>query len=205
MKQTVNALIVEDDPGIRAATARVLRTAGHTVTEAASGEACLAAVREQRPDLVLLDVILPDADGVDLCRRIKTDPEFGGTYVVLISGTKTLPDDQAGGLEYGADGYIVRPIANRELAARVASLARIIRAERERDRLITELRAALAEIKILSGLLPICSHCKKIRDDRGYWNQLEAYITAHSDASFTHGICPACAEKYYPEENLYDD
>ena len=69
----------------------------------------------------------------------------------------------------------------------------------ERERLILELQNALAEVKALSGLLPICSHCKKIRDDQGYWNQIEAYIASRSDATFTHGICPECARKFFPE------
>jgi C4-dicarboxylate-specific signal transduction histidine kinase len=82
--------------------------------------------------------------------------------------------------------------ANAELEQRV----------KERTR---ELETALSEIKTLKGILPICSHCKKIRDDDGYWNQLEAYISAHSEAQISHGICRECAEKYYPELNLYDE
>ena len=72
-------------------------------------------------------------------------------------------------------------------------------AEKERERVIQELRGALAEVKALKGLLPICSKCKKIRDDHGYWNQIEAYISSHSDAHFTHGICPECADELFPE------
>jgi PAS domain-containing protein len=72
-------------------------------------------------------------------------------------------------------------------------------AEKRREQLISELEAALAQVKLLSGLLPICSFCKKIRDDSGYWNQIERYIREHSEAEFTHGICPDCMEKYYPE------
>lgn len=71
-------------------------------------------------------------------------------------------------------------------------------AEQERERLITELREALAKVKILSGFLPICASCKKIRNDAGYWEQIEEYITGHSEAEFSHGICPECAEKMYP-------
>ena len=70
---------------------------------------------------------------------------------------------------------------------------------------ITELQDALANIQTLSGLMPICSHCKKIRDDKGYWNQIESYIHKHSDAEFSHGICPEWAKKYYPDMDLYDD
>jgi hypothetical protein len=73
------------------------------------------------------------------------------------------------------------------------------RAQEERERLIVELQGALAEVKTLSGLLPICASCKKIRDDQGYWNQIEDYVSGHSKATFSHGICPDCAKKLYPE------
>ncbi len=76
--------------------------------------------------------------------------------------------------------------------------------ERERENLISELKGALAQVKMLSGLLPICSHCKKIRDDKGYWNQIESYIHEHSEADFSHGICPECARKHYPDFDIYD-
>ena len=75
----------------------------------------------------------------------------------------------------------------------------IKQADKEKSKLIIELQDALAEVKTLSGLIPICSWCKKIRDDKGYWNRIESYIKEHSEAEFTHGICPQCAEKQYPE------
>jgi hypothetical protein len=78
-------------------------------------------------------------------------------------------------------------------------------AEAQREKVIRDLNKALSEVKTLSGLLPICMHCKKIRDDKGYWTQLESYIHNHSDAQFSHGICKECAEKYYPHMDLYDD
>ncbi|MFH1984662.1 MAG: PAS domain S-box protein [Pseudomonadota bacterium] len=77
--------------------------------------------------------------------------------------------------------------------------------EMERERLIGELQKALSEVKKLSGLLPICSHCKKVRDDKGYWNQIESYIGDHSEAKFSHSICQECAKKYFPEMDIYDD
>ena len=79
------------------------------------------------------------------------------------------------------------------------------RAEEERNQLILKLRQALAEVKTLSGLLPICSHCKNVRDDKGYWNKIEAYIHDRSEAEFSHGICPECAKKHYPDYDIYDD
>ena len=75
--------------------------------------------------------------------------------------------------------------------------------EKERKKLIKELKEALANIKTLSGLLPICSHCKKIRDDKGYWNKIEGYIQKHSTAQFSHGICPECSDELYGNEDWY--
>jgi response regulator RpfG family c-di-GMP phosphodiesterase len=122
----------------------------------------------------------------------------------MTSGFKTSSGEQAQGLDDGADGYIARPVSNRELTARINAMVRIMTAERERDHLIGELRQALSKIKQLSGLLPICMHCKKIRDSKGYWNQLEAYIQENTDAEFSHSICRQCAQKHYPDLHLYD-
>jgi hypothetical protein len=73
------------------------------------------------------------------------------------------------------------------------------KAEEEREKLIMELQNALGKVKLLSGFLPICAACKKIRDDKGYWNQIESYIRDHSEAKFSHSICPDCFKKLYPE------
>lgn len=202
MNRDIKILIVDDDLDILSATARVIQKAGYHVIKACTGSECLHKAKERMPDLILLDVVLPDAEGQELCKQIKADPLFQGTFVVLISGKKIASDEKAEGLDVGADGYIARPISNRELLARIRAMVRILTAERERDRLIVELKEALSKVKILSGLLPICSHCRKIRDDKGYWNQIEAYIQKHSDATFSHSICEACAEKYYSDLNL---
>ncbi len=203
MSEEIEILVVDDDPDILFATARVVRKAGYPVVEASSGGECLQKIRESKPDILLLDVLLPDAEGPDICRRIKGDADLKSIYVILISGVRTASDDQADGLDGGADGYIARPISNRELVARVRAMERILTAERERDRLIVRLQDALAKVKTLSGMLPLCSYCKNIRDDEGYWNQIEAYIAKHSDAEFSHSICPDCAEKHFPEMDLY--
>jgi len=72
-------------------------------------------------------------------------------------------------------------------------------AEEARERLVVQLRETLSKVKTLSGLLPICAHCKKIRNDKGYWIQIESYIRSHSEAEFSHGLCPACLQQYYPD------
>ena len=140
MGDRTKILVVDDDENILFATARALRSAGYEVLEASSVEECRTTLRQNRPDLLLLDVVLPDGDGRELCSELKKDPSFERTFIVLLSGSKTTTDDQAKGLDLGADGYIARPISNRELLARVQALDRIRRAE-------LELRKAQAELE----------------------------------------------------------
>jgi DNA-binding response OmpR family regulator len=199
-------LITDDDPDTLLLTSMLLKDEGFEVLEARTGLECLSMVRDLHPDIVLLDVMLPDTQGTDVCKSIKNDPDLRSTFVVLVSGVLVSSDYQAEGLNVGADGYMVKPMTNREFVARVQSMVRIKCAEtalREKEteqlKLIAQLREAIAEIKTLKGFIPICASCKKIRDDEGYWNQLETYITEHTEAVFTHGICPQCAKKYEAE------
>ncbi len=210
MSEKIKVLVTDDDPEILLLTTMVLQRAGYEVLEASTGKGCLEAVRKHRPGLVLLDVNLPDTTGIEVCRQIKADPDLKGTFVILASGERVSSDYQAEGLNIGADGYIIRPIPNKELLARVQSMERIKRAEdalrekeKQQERLIVKLQEALAEIKTLKGFIPICASCKKIRDDEGYWNQLEAYLSKHTDAVFSHSFCPECAKKYKDEMEKY--
>jgi DNA-binding response OmpR family regulator len=199
MNDMISILVVDDSPEILHTTSRLLKSAGYSVLEASSGADCLESVRACRPDLVLLDVHLPDVLGYEVCRRIKDDKDLRGTYVVMLSGVMVSSDHQSDGLDEGADGYIIRPVPNRELLARLQSISRIIKAEHERDQVIRELQHALTTIKTLRGMLPICSNCKKIRDDKGYWEEVELYVIKHTDAEFTHGICPECERLLYKD------
>ena len=204
MHKNITVLIVDDDPEVLFATARIVKSEGYQVLEASTGQAGLETARKTKPDLILLDVMLPDIMGTEICRQIKADPFLKSAFVVLMSGLKISSVEQAEGLDVGADGYIARPVSNQELKARINSTVRILTAERERDHLILELREALSKVKQLSGLLPICMHCKKIRDDKGYWSRIETYIQNHSEAEFSHSICRECAETLYPDMNLYE-
>ncbi|GBE00009.1 non-motile and phage-resistance protein [bacterium BMS3Abin07] len=124
-------LCVDDDPDLRSLTLGILSLEGYEVIEASSGNECLRITKKEHPDLILLDVNLPDINGFDVCSQIKMDPKLVGTYVILISGTVISSDRQAEGLEAGADGYIARPISNHELLARVQAILRIKKAEGE--------------------------------------------------------------------------
>jgi DNA-binding response OmpR family regulator len=194
-------LVVDDDPDILFATVRILKKNGYVVFGAETGSACIEKTVQEKPDLILLDVQLPDILGTEVCLQLKSNPDHQKRYILMLSGMKTSSNDQADGLEAGADGYIVRPVSSRELLSRVKLVVRLIRAERKNDQYIAELKQAIEKIKVLSGIIPICMHCKQIRDDEGYWNQLETFISKHSDALFSHSICDVCLEKYYPEED----
>ena len=329
MEEGQRIVLIDDDPNVLEATATVLTLDGYAVFSLNDPSGALAFVREIGPDLVLLDRTMGDIDGIDICREIKEDPLLQNVLVVHLSGNKVTTDQQALGLETGADGYIVRPISNRELRARVRTYMRtkaaedrlraseskfrsvveqageglvivdaggrvtewnremeqisglsraavtgrpvweieselmpqelrteaaesavrglwqrFIDADSEAKRVIerqivtasgqqrildicyftirsngdtqaaaivrditerrraaariehlgSELQDTLEEVKVLSGLLPICASCKAIRNDEGYWEQLEEYIRKHSDAQFTHGLCPRVRE-----------
>jgi PAS domain S-box-containing protein len=129
MNEKTRILIVDDDPHLLQGMSRILKSAGYETIEAATGTDCLRFTIEQKPDLVLLDVMLPDINGIEVCKRIKLDKTLADCYVVLLSSLRIGSDDQAEGLETGADGYIARPVSNRELLARVESLLRLKRAE----------------------------------------------------------------------------
>jgi len=124
-------LMIEDDPDLIRVQERLLSEAGFQVHSARTGEEGLAAAREILPDIILLDVKLPDTNGYLICELLKSDPSFEDTFVIFITGSKVQSSDQAKGLEIGAEGYIVRPIPNRELLARMISFERIIQSEKE--------------------------------------------------------------------------
>ncbi len=132
MKQThtERILVVDDEIHALQGVSRIMAGAGYEVFEAGNGTDCLRLAAEHKPDLILLDVVLPDIDGREVCRRIKSDPETSDIYVILLSGIHIQSDRQAEGLEQGADGYIARPIPNRELLARVKSMLKLKNVEK---------------------------------------------------------------------------
>ena len=128
--------------------------------------------------------MMPGLDGIELCRRIRATPLPSPVYVILLTA-RTSRQDLVAGLEAGADDYLTKPFDPDELRARIHVGQRTL--------------GLIANIKRLTGLLPICSYCKRIRSDHDYWEQVESYITEHTDALFSHGICPSCLEKVMEE------
>lgn len=165
---------------------------------ALDGNQALEQARRVKPDLILLDVMMPVMDGYEVCRRLKESEEFREIPVIFISALDQ-PEHESQGLELGAVDYITKPFNSKLVLIRVQNHLKM---KFQHDQLLAraiELEDALAKIKILSGIIPICSSCKKIRDDAGYWQQVEEYISRYSEAVFSHGICNDCAKKLYPE------
>ena len=198
-------LVVDDVPlNIRMLTS-VLSSHAFEIQAATSGREALELLEEQRPDLILLDYVMPDLDGLAVCRAIKARPEIADIPVIFL----TVKADMAtivGAFKGGAVDYLTKPFNPEELLARVNTHVQLKQArDHERElterarALVEELQAALAQIHQLKGLIPICARCKKVRDDSGFWRQVEEYISRRSEATFSHGLCPDCIERDFPE------
>lgn len=187
-------LIAEDDPVSRTVLQVALTKWGHEVVVTEDGLAAWEVLkREDAPPLAVLDVMMPGADGTEICRRLRELPTQTPTYVILLTAMTTKAD-VVRGLEAGANDYVTKPFDYEELRARVRVGATVVGLQQDLAARISELVEAVSQVKRLEGILPICSYCKHIRDDRNYWQQVETYITDHSEARFSHSICPACYE-----------
>lgn len=192
-------LIAEDDLTSRAVLAGVLKKSGHDVVEAIDGSEALAVFQETDPPrLAILDWMMPRLDGIEVLRRVRACQKELSPYIIMLT-TRDDKADIVAGLEAGADDYLAKPFDAGELAARVEVGRRMLALQERLAGNIEELRLALEQIKTLRGIIPICASCKKIRDDRGYWNQVEDFIRNHTEAEFSHGICPQCMVRLYPE------
>lgn len=191
----IRVLIADDDILVIEAIQNVLERIGHVVVgRAADGHQALEAIQSLRPDVVLLDIKMPKMDGLEAARQIQ---DRCPTPVVLLTAHETQDlVEQASAAGVGA--YLMKPPQAREMRRAITIAMARFDDLMELRRLNAELQDALARVKTLSGLLPICASCKKIRDDEGYWHQVEVYIRDHSEAIFSHGICPDCAKELYP-------
>jgi CheY-like chemotaxis protein len=192
-------LIADDDPVSRLMLSALLKKVGYEIEEAVNGtEAWKAMQRPDAPKLAIIDWVMPEMDGLEVIRRIRAQPTGHLPFIILLTACVKMSDILAG-FSAGANDYLTKPYHAEELQARLEVGRRMIDLQDRLTTKITELGQALEQIKLLSGIIPICSGCKKIRDDAGYWQQVEMYISKHSEAKFTHGICPECEKKLYLE------
>lgn len=192
-------LIIDDDPNLRKTLADILGLKGYATVAAADGMAGLALMSAHPVSLALVDIGLPDISGVEVLQRIKDD--YPTTEVIILTGKASL-DSAIEAANRGAFSYLTKPYDIEQLLLSIRRAVEKRQAVEDRERLILELTTALAKVKQLEGIIPICSYCKKIRDDKESWQQLESYISNHSEALFSHGICPECYLKVAEEHRL---
>jgi CheY-like chemotaxis protein len=183
-------LIADDDRMSTIMLGRTLEQWGFEVVTVQDGaEAWDQIVGSAPPELAIVDWMMPRLDGVELCRRVRAATLPSPIYLILLTA-RTGRHDLVAGLEAGADDYLTKPFDPDELRARIHVGQRTL--------------GLIANIKRLTGLLPICSYCKRIRSDHDYWEQVDSYITEHTEARFSHGICPSCLAKAMAELDAED-
>jgi len=168
-------LTVDDKPQNLQFLGKLLSNNGYEVAMAQSGAQALKFVRTEFPDLILLDIMMPEMDGYAACEELKAGRPTRHIPVIFLTA-KSDAQDIVKGFEAGGVDYVTKPFHSAELLARIKTHI---------------------ELKTLRSLLPICSHCKKIRDDKGFWNDVDRYFETHAHPTFTHGTCPACMDKLY--------
>lgn len=192
-------LIAEDDPTSRMMLAVVLKKFGYEAIATTNGsDAWDALQKSDAPPLAILDWMMPGLDGLEVVRRARAELKGPQPYLIMLT-TKGTKEDIIAGLEAGADDYLTKPFHPAELHARVEVGRRLMDMRDQLAEQVRKLQQALEDIRSLQGILPICMHCKKIRDDTGYWEQVETYISGHSEALFSHCICPVCLKSLYPD------
>ncbi len=188
-------LIADDSHVSRRLLEAHLHKWGHEVQVAVDGTAAWEAMQQKdAPALAILDWMMPGLDGVEICRRARARAPAHPLYIIVLTA-RSEPEDIVQALDAGADDYVTKPFHPAELQARLGVGIRIMLLQREVAGRVADLEEALAHVEELHGILPICSYCKRVRSDADSWHRIEEYVSAHSAARFSHGVCPQCVEK----------
>lgn len=202
-------LIAEDDPICRRLLQATLSSWEYETLPCPDGERALEELmKPDAPPIAIVDWMMPGLDGLEVCRRVRAQSASSiPPYLIMLTANNKHQDIVAG-LDAGADDYMVKPFNVDELRARLQCGVRVVDLQRTLADRIHELEDAMSRVKRLRGLLPICAYCKRIRDDRNYWRQVDKYIGEHTDVQFSHGICPECSGalddeiESYAQDNL---
>jgi DNA-binding response OmpR family regulator len=194
-------LVADDDVTSLSVLAAVVRKFGHEVIEGTDGnEAWQILAQPDAPRMAILDWMMPHLSGIEICRRLGGIETDLPPYVILLTA---LADEEHAvqGLDSGANDFLTKPFRHTELRARIAAAERMLQTQERLHAQSRALREALAQVKTLRGFIPICAHCRRVRDDRNYWRQIEEYVSSQTEALFSHGLCPDCLAKHYPEND----
>jgi len=193
-----NILVAEDDRVTRTLLVSQLQKMGFSVVAVEDGTQAWEALQpEEAPRLVILDWSMPGIDGPTLCGLIREQKTY--RYVLMVTA-RARKEDIVSGLNAGADDFLTKPVHGGELHARLRVGQRLLELEETLGSKINQLCAALEHVKQLQGMLPICMHCKRVRNDQQIWERIETYIEQRSNATFSHALCSECLEIYYPQE-----
>jgi len=198
-KRKVNILAVDDREENLLALESWLSGPDLNVIKATSGNEALGLMLEYDIALVLLDVQMPDMDGFETAELMRGSDRTMRIPIIFVTAISTDQKHVFKGYKSGAVDYLFKPLDPHILKSKVNIFTELYQYKRSLENMNKELQAALSKVKTLSGLLPICANCKRIRDDKGYWSQVEAYIGKHTEAEFSHSICPECIKSLYPE------
>jgi len=176
----------------------MLEEQNYRVRPAINGAVALRAVSSSPPEIILLDILMPEMDGYEFCQQLKSSERTKSIPVIFISALAEL-NAKVKAFSLGGVDYITKPFQDKEVLVRVKTHLTIRRLQKHLEKKNNKLQRALDEIKTLQGIIPICGSCKNIRDDEGFWNQVEVYFTERSDAMFSHSVCPGCKEKLYAD------
>jgi DNA-binding response OmpR family regulator len=177
----VKILAVEDDGVARAVLRQALRRLGHDTVEAADGESAWELLQHEPVRVVVSDWVMPRSDGLDLCRKIRRRAGTEYIYFILLTSNDATQENQAAAADAGVDDFLTKPLDFQELWMRLRVAERILK--------------YTTQVRELEELLPICSYCKKIRDDQNYWQQIEGYISERTGSDFSHSVCPDCYQR----------
>jgi len=195
-KEALRVVIADDQESMLTIIKRQISEIGHVVVgKAVNGREAVEAVRLLKPDVLLMDIEMPEMDGLTAAKEIH---ETMPCPVVLLTAHDE-PELVKRASEVGVGAYLIKPPSASELERAIVIAVARFADIMELKRLNKELKEALENVKTLKGLLPICANCKKIRDDKGYWQAVETYFRKHADVEFSHGLCPDCLEKLYPK------
>jgi sigma-B regulation protein RsbU (phosphoserine phosphatase) len=203
---SLRVLVADDEPVSRTVVGAMLKKAGYTVSFASDGEQAWQQLSApDAPSIALLDWEMPGLAGPEVVERVRARGEQTPTYVILLTSRDSSADIVTG-LKAGANDYVTKPANEDELVARVNVGARVVELQAALAERVRSLEEALANVKALQTLLPMCAYCKAIRNDQNYWEKVETYFHDHSGVSFSHSYCPTCYDRYVkPQLDALED
>ncbi len=171
-------LTVEDDPVARRVLKQALKKLGHDVIEAEDGVKALEVLAEESVRVIVSDWVMPNLDGLGFCKAVRERIDEDYVYFILLTSRTANPDNEREAADAGVDDFLSKPLDVNELWMRLRVAERILQ--------------FATQVRTLEAFLPICSYCKKVREDSNYWTQIESYINTRTGTDFSHSVCPDC-------------